>query len=176
MEAARFVAGRGRTNLAVAVLDRLKLLDGEERIKPLSSPYARYFLDKLLARGDTQVVNYGEVIEQVASGLTPIFKDLKFHLEPEWVAVVLLALVYDGQIMLSLGGDDKLLDAGNIERAATLAIETLADFRFYRRPKSLPLPVWTQIFDAFELNPALLRSELDRDRDDAVKQLRGRGP
>jgi len=171
MEAARFVAGRGRTNLAVAVLDGLKLLDGEERIKPLGSPYARYFLDKLLERGDTQVVNYGEVIEQVASGLTTIFKDLKFHLEPEWVAVVLLALVYDGQIMLSLGGDDKLLDAGNIERATMLAIETLADFRFYRRPKSLPLPVWTQIFDAFELNPALLRSELDRDRDDAVKQL-----
>jgi hypothetical protein len=118
------------------------------------------------------VVNQGEIIEQVAGGVTPIFKDIHFKLEPEWVAVVLLALVYDGQISLSLTGDDRLIDAGNIDRAATQAMDTLADFRFYRRPRSLPLPVWTQIFDAFGLQSALLRSEQDKDREQAVAMLR----
>ncbi len=167
-DAARFLAGRGRTNLAVSVLDALKLLDNEERIKPLNSPYARYFLDLLLAKGETQVVNQGEVIEQVAGGLTPIFKDCHFKLESEWVAVTLLALVYDGQITLNLGGNETL-DAGNIERAAVKAMADLTDFRFFRRPKTLPLPVWTLIFDAFGLQSSLLRDETKRD--DAVRDL-----
>lgn len=171
MDAVRCLAGRGRTNLAIAVLDGLKLLDAADRIKPLNSPYARYLLDLLLARGETQVVNQGEVIEQVATGLKPIFKHTQFGLEPEWVAVILVALVYDGQISLSLGGDDKLLDAGNVERAAAVALETLTDFRFYRRPKSLPLPVWTMLFDAFGLQSALLRSAVDHDREQAVAAL-----
>ncbi len=171
-DAARFLAGRGRTNMSIAVLDGLKLIDGEERIKPLLSPYARYFLDLLLQRGETQVVNQGEVIEQIAGGIEPVFKDRHFQLELEWIAVVLLALVYDGQITLSLGGDEKLLDASTIERAAAQSVETLADFRFYRRPKSLPLPVWTQIFDAFGLQSALVRAE--DTRDEAVSQLRER--
>lgn len=167
-DAVRFLAGRGRTNLAIAVLDALKLLDNEERIRPLSSPYARYFLDLLLAKGETQVVNQGEVIEQIAGGLTPIFKDCHFKLDPEWVVVTLLALVYDGQMTLNLGGNETL-DAGNIERAAVKAMADLTDFRFYRRPKTLPLPVWTQIFDAFGLQSSLLRDETKRD--DAVRAL-----
>ncbi len=171
MDAVRYLAGRGRTNLAIAVLDGLKLLDAEDRIKPLNSPYARFFLDRLLAKGETQVVNQGEVIEQVAGGLKPILKETHFGLEPEWVAVVLLALAYDGQITVSLGSDEKVIDAGTIERAATVAIESLADFRFYRRPKSLPLPVWTMIYDAFGLQSALLRSTIDRDREQAVAAL-----
>lgn len=171
MDAVRFLAGRGRTNLAMAILSGLQLLDNEDHIRPLNSPYARYFVDTLLERGETQVVNQGEVIEQVATGIKPIFKDTHFHLEPEWIVVVLLALVYDGQIALRLGGDERMLDAGTIERAATVAIETLADFRFYRRPKSLPLPIWTMIFDAFALQSALLRSTVTKDREQAVVGL-----
>jgi hypothetical protein len=39
-------------------------------------------------------------------------------LEPEWVVVVLLALVYNGDIVLNLGGQKKL-DASSLEQAAT---------------------------------------------------------
>jgi energy-coupling factor transporter ATP-binding protein EcfA2 len=168
MDAIRFLAGRVRTNLAIGVLDGLKLLDHEERIKPLNSPYACYFLDLLLARGETQVVNQGEIIEQVAGGVEPIFKEMHFKLEPEWVAVILLALVYDGQIVLNLGGNETL-DAGNIERAAVKSIDDLTDFRFYRRPKTLPLPVWAKIFDAFGLQSSLVRDEATREQ--AVRAL-----
>lgn len=171
MDAVRFLAGRGRTNQAIAVLDGLQLLDDQEHIRPLTSPYARHLIDLLAARGDTQVVNQGEIIAQVAGGLQPIFKENRYHLEPEWVAVVLLALVYDGQISLALGGNE-VLDAGNIERAAIKAIGDLTDFRFYRRPKTLPLPVWTQIFEMLGLQAGLIRDETTRD--DAVRALQAR--
>ena len=77
MDAVRYLATRSRTNLAIAVLDGLGLLDETEAIRPLNSPYARHFLDKLLAKTDpNQVVNAGEVIEQVAAGLNPVFKEI----------------------------------------------------------------------------------------------------
>jgi len=156
LDAIRFLAGRGRTNLAVAVLDGLGLLDNEERFKPLQSVYARHWLDLLLGRGETQVVNQGEVLVAVAAEVYQIYKDPRFHLEPEWVAVCLLALVYDGQIVLNLGGNETL-DAGSIERAATRAMDDLTDFRFYTRPRELPLTVWQLIFDGLGLQSGLLR-------------------
>lgn len=171
LDAVRFLAGRGRTNLALGVLHGLKLLDDEQRIKPFNSPYARHYLDLLLAKGDTQVVNQGEIIEQTGGGLNPIFKDTRFKLEPEWVVVVLLALVYAGEVTLNLGGSETL-DASNVERAALKAIGDLTDFRFYRRPRSLPLPVWTQIFEELGLQGSLLRDEANRDM--AVRQLQER--
>jgi hypothetical protein len=41
MEAIRFLAGRGRTNLATAVLEGLELLDAEGVLRPYQSRYAR---------------------------------------------------------------------------------------------------------------------------------------
>ena len=46
------------------------------------------------------------------------------------------------------------LDAGNLQRAATRSMAELQDFRYYGRPKDLPLPVWTAIFDGLNCNPA----------------------
>lgn len=159
MDAVRYLANRTRTNLAVAVLDGLGLLDENETIRPLNSPYARHLLEKLLAKTDpNQVVNQGEVIEQVAAGPNPVFKEIRFKLEPEWVAVVLLALAYDGQITLNLGGSETL-DAGNLERTGARAMAELADFRYYGRTRDVPLSVWGAIFDALGLQSGLLRDE-----------------
>ncbi len=162
LDAVRFIARGTRTNLAIGVMDGLQLLDDQERIKPQESPFAKHFLDKLMDKGPNQVVNQGEVLTQVATGIHPIYKDTRFHLEPEWAAVSLLALVYDGQIVLNLGGRE-VLDAGNILRAATLRMEQLIDFRYYGRPKDLPLNVWTTIFDGLGLQTSLVRDEHQRD-------------
>ena len=171
-DAIRYIALRTRTNLAIGVLDGLGLLDGEENVRCGDSPYARYFLEKLLSKPDpNQVVNQGEVIEQVAGGLKPVYKDLHFKLEPEWVAVVLAALVFDGQITLTLGGN-VTLDAGNVERAATTAVADLADFRYYGRPKDLPLSAWKLIFDGMGLQSSRLQS--DQTRIAAVQELQAR--
>jgi hypothetical protein len=75
-----------------------------------------------------------------------VFKGRESQLEPEWVAVLLIALIYDGQIVLALPGN-VTLDAGNVDRAATLAVGDLANFRHYGRPKDLPLAAWKRIFE-----------------------------
>jgi hypothetical protein len=89
-------------------------------------------------------------------------------LEPEWVVVVLLALVYNGDIVLNLGGQDKL-DASTIERAATRAIADLTDLRFYSQPRALPLNIWATIFEGLGLSPGLIRDENTREQ--AVRDL-----
>lgn len=162
LDAVRYLATRNRTNLAIAVLSGLGLVDESESLRPLDSPYARHLLDLLQTKADpNQVVNQGEVIAQVAGGPIPVFKELRFKLEPEWVAVALLALVYDGQITLNLGGNETL-DAGNLERAGARAMADLADFRYYGRTRGVPLPVWGAIFDALGLQSGQLREESTR--------------
>jgi hypothetical protein len=161
MDAIRMLAGRGRTNLALAVLEGLGLLDSDGNIRPYSSLYAKKFLELLQKKPDKQVVNRGEIIDTVAKWITPIEKDLFFQLEPEWVVVVLLSLVYSGDIVLSLGAKETL-DAGNIEYTAIIAMDDLKDFRHYGRPKELPLGLWTTIFEGLELTPGLIRNENSR--------------
>ncbi len=168
MEAIRFLAGRGRTNLGVGVLEGLELVDADATVRPYQSRYARCCLDLLQKKPEGQVVNRGELIEQVAGGLQPIEKEIFFHLEPEWAIVVLLALVYNGDIVLNLGGRVEM-DASTVERAATMAIADLTDFRFYKQPRTLPLNLWTMILEGLGLSPGLVRDENTRDR--AVQEL-----
>jgi hypothetical protein len=114
------------------------------------------------------VINRGEVIEIVAGGLQPVEKDLKYQLEPEWVAVILLALVYNGDIVLSLDGREEL-DASTLERAITRSMTDITNFRFYKRPRTLPINLWTMIFEGLGLQPGLMRDE--NTRETAVTEL-----
>ncbi|MFC2055646.1 DUF6079 family protein [Chloroflexota bacterium] len=84
-EAINYLSGRGITRLARTVLEGLELIDDEDNIRPYNSKYANYFLGTLQAKPENQVVNRGEIIELVASGIIPIEKDYHFKLEPEWV-------------------------------------------------------------------------------------------
>lgn len=168
-EAIRALAGRGRTNLALAVLDGLQLLDNEEQIRPYNSPYAQAYLKLLHDKPESQVVNRGELLAVVGSGVGgQIEKDVLFKLEPEWTAVILLSLVYNGDIVLNLGGQ-KRLDASGVEQAATMALSELLDFRFYGRPTALPLGLWVEIYEGLELSAGLIRDE--NSREDGVRRL-----
>jgi hypothetical protein len=168
MEAIRFLAGHGRTNLTLAVLEGLELIDAEGTVRPYQSRYARRFLELLQGKPEGQVVNRGELVVQVAGGIVPIEKDIFFGLEPEWVAVVLVALAYNGDIVLSLDGRQEI-DAGSVERAATHAMRDLTDFRFYKRPVSVPVNLWVMIFEGLGLAPGLIRDE--NTREEAVREL-----
>ncbi|MBN2547931.1 MAG: hypothetical protein JXB15_02140 [Anaerolineales bacterium] len=170
MEALRALAGRPRTALAAAVLEGLELLDNTnvnaesgDSIRPANSPYAHRFLELLESKPEGQVINRGELIEQVSGGLAPIEKDIFFHLEPEWVVVVLLSLVYSGDIVLNVDGREEI-DASSLERALTLSLQTLGDFRFFKRPRNLPLSQWVAIFDGLGLPSGLIRDENTRPR------------
>ena len=61
-EAIRSIAGQTRTRQATAVLDALGLLDGD-RLAPEKSIYAKHILDLLQHKGQGQVVNRSEVIQ-----------------------------------------------------------------------------------------------------------------
>ena len=154
-EAINYICGRGRTNLGQAVLDGLELFD-QEQIRPYQSRYARKFLEILQTKAEGQVVNRGELIEIVAGGLLPIEKDLFFHLEPEFVMVTLMALVWSGDIVLNVDGREEL-DAGSLERALTFGLPALTDFRFYKQPRNLPINLWAAIFENLGLQPGLIR-------------------
>ena len=167
MEAVRQLCGRG-SNLGSGVLEGLGILDIQNNIRPYDSPYSSYFLKLLNDKPEGQVVNRGEVIEVVAGGLLPVEKDLKYKLEPEWVAVIVLALVYNGDIVLSLDGKEEL-DASTLEKALTRAMADIINFRFYKRPRSLPINLWTKIFEGLGLQPGLVRDE--NTRETAVTEL-----
>ena len=167
MEAIRRLSGRG-SNLGSGVLEGLGILDDQNNIRPYASPYTSHFLKILNDKPEGQVINRGEVIEIVAGGLQPVEKDLKYQLEPEWVAVILLALVYNGDIVLSLDGREEL-DASTLERALTRSMTDLVNFRFYKRPRSLPINLWTMIFEGLGLQPGLVRDE--NTRETAITEL-----
>jgi energy-coupling factor transporter ATP-binding protein EcfA2 len=161
-EAVHALSGRRRTILALAILDGLQLLDQEENIRALASPYAQKFLQILQDKEPQQVVNRSEIIEIVATYIEPIEKDIYFQLETDWVMVVLLALVYSGDIVININ-PKVTLDAGNIEHAGATSFSELCKFRHYSRPKELPLGLWTMIFEGMGLAPGLIKDENERD-------------
>jgi hypothetical protein len=161
MEAIRRLCGRG-SNLGSGVLEGLGIIDSDTNIRPDKSPYTQYLLDLLNAKPEGQVINRGEVIEIVSGGLVPVEKDLKYHLEPEWVAVILMSLVYSGEIVLSLDGREEL-DASTLEHAITRSMTDIVNFRFYKRPRSLPINLWTKIYEGLGLAPGLIRDENTRE-------------
>ena len=123
-DALRAVAGQNRTKQATAVLDALQLLDGE-RLGPDKSKYAKYILELLEKRGHGQVVNRSELIQE-DKGVEYMDKDRQ-RLEPEWVAVVLAALVYSGDLVLAIPG--KKFDATSLPQLAGTSVDELAEFK-----------------------------------------------
>jgi hypothetical protein len=65
-DALRAIAGQLRTKQSVATLDALELLEGEQ-ISPYKSRYANYVLDLLKRKGQGQVVNRSELIQDVSA-------------------------------------------------------------------------------------------------------------
>ncbi len=159
-----------RTALGENILRGLELLDDDGKPRPDRSRSACRYLGLLHAKPENQVVNRGEVIQPVgASSAGVIEKDTANGLEPEVrVAVVLLALVQNGDVTLTVDGKEAL-DAGNLANAALLAPGDLANFRHYARTKAVPVERWARIFEVLGLTAGLIRDETQREA--GVRQL-----
>jgi len=94
-------------------------------------------------------------------------KMVESMLEPEWLGVVLAALVYSGDIELSFGA--KRVNAGNLAELGAMTAQGVAGFRHYGRPPTLPVGRWADIFEALGLPPGLVRDE--NTREEAVREL-----
>jgi hypothetical protein len=164
-DAIRNISVTTRTRQASAVLDALELLDGD-RIDIGKSRYANYILDLMSKKGHGQVVNHNELLEDVYS--VEYMSPGKYRLQPELVAVVLSAMVYSGDIVLSIPG--KNFDAANFTALIATPIVDLVNFKHFEKPKDWNRPGLKAIFELVGLPPGLVQSLTDG-RDGAVQQL-----
>jgi len=164
-DALRAIAGQNRTKQATAVLDALELLDGE-RLDPYRSKYAKYILGVTEKKGHGQVVNRSELIQDVLG--VEYLAPQSFRLEPEWVVVVLAALVYAGEVVISIPG--KKFDATGLLQLAGTGIDDLAQFKHIERPKDWNLPALKALFELLGLTPGMAQL-VTQGKDEPVQEL-----
>ena len=164
-DALRAIAGQNRTKQGTAVLDALELLDGD-RVDPYKSKYAKYILGILKKKGQGQVVNRSELIQD-DMGVEYMDKDRQ-RLEPEWVAVVLAALVYSGDLVLAIPG--KKFDATGLTILAGTGVDELIHFKHIEQPKDWNLPALKALFELLGLTPGLAQL-VAQGNNDPVTQL-----
>jgi hypothetical protein len=161
----RWLTGGVKNTLATAVLDGLELLDGE-KLKPHLSRYAKVVLETLVAKPSGQVVNRKELITLK----NDIERESRYQLEPEFLLIVLAALVQSGNITLSVAGNK--FDAANLNDAVKTPLDQLLAFKHVEKPKGLPLAEWVALFEMFGLAEGLIRNE--NTHEEAIKQLRSK--
>lgn len=164
-DALRAIAGQNRTKQATAVLDALELLDGE-RLDPYRSKYAKHILGVAKKKGHGQVVNRSELIQDVLG--VEYLAPQSLRLEPEWAVVVLAALVYAGEVVLSIPG--KKFDATGLAQLAGTGIDELAQFKHIERPKDWNLPALKALFELLGLTPGMAQL-LTQGKDEPVQEL-----
>jgi hypothetical protein len=164
-EALRWIAGGVRSKQGTAILDALELLDGET-LKPRSSRYAKQVLDTLGLKGHGQVLNRSELIASEAG----VDYWTKFRVEPEFLGVVLAALVHSGDIVLSLAG--KRVDAAGIDQFAKVGIAEVTDFKHIDRPRDLPIGPLQDLCDLLDIPKGLIVNPANRD--DGVAKIQQR--
>ena len=164
-DALRAIASQNRTRQAAAVLDALELLDGEQ-LDPNKSKHAKHILALLSQKGHGQVVNRSELIQD-DKGVEYMDKERQ-RLEPEWVVVVLTALVYSGDLVLAIPG--KKFDAISLPLLAGFGIGELTEFKHIERPKDWNLPALKALFELLGLTPGLVQ-QITQSKEEPVKQL-----
>jgi hypothetical protein len=164
-DALRAIAGQNRTRQATAVLDALELLDGE-KIDPYKSKYTKFILDAVKTKGHGQVVNRSEIIQD-DHGLEYMNPDGS-RLEPEWVVVILAALVYSGDIVLSIPG--KKFDATGLQQLAATGMDELTRFKHLEQPKEWNLPALKALFELLGMTPGMAQL-VTQHKDEPVQNL-----
>ena len=164
----RVISGGKPTKQATAVLDALKLLDGD-RIAPADSPYAQYIVNKLKAKAQGQVVNHAELLEEVHG--TEYLAPADYRLETEWVAVLLAALVYSGDIVLAIPGNK--FDASKLADLASISIDDISAFKHIEQPKDWNMPGLQALYELLGLAPGLA-VEISQNKDGSIAALQDR--
>jgi hypothetical protein len=152
-DALKAIAGGARTKLGTAVLEALELLDGE-RLDSAKSKFASQVVDTLKKKGHGQVVNRSELVHEVYG--VEYFAPDQFRLEPEWLVVLLAALVHSGDLVLAIPG--KKLDATNIAQLTATPLDELLNFKHIERPKDWNLPALKALFELLGQAPGLAQA------------------
>jgi Family of unknown function (DUF6079) len=152
-DALKAIAGGPRTKLGTAILDALCLLDGD-RLDSAKSQFAGAVVETLKKKGHGQVVNRSELVHEVHG--VEYFAPERFRLEPEWLVVILAALVHSGDLVLAIPG--KKLDATNIAQLTATPLDELINFKHIERPKDWNLPALKALFELLGQPPGLAQA------------------
>lgn len=164
-DAIRSIPNQNRSSSALAILDTLQLLDGN-KISSDHSPIASSILEKLNAKGKGQVLNREELIAKVHT--IDYFEPDSYRLEPDWILVVLAAMVYCGDIVLSVLGEK--YDATKAQYLAVADYNKLLDFKHIELPKDWNLPSLKALFELVGLSSGQAQS-VTQGNDVSVKAL-----
>jgi Family of unknown function (DUF6079) len=149
-DALRGIRGGPKTQQATAILDALELLDGD-RLDPSHSRYAGYILTLLRHKGHGQVLNRAELLQD-DHGVEYMAPD-RYRLEPDWVVVLLAALVYSGDVVLAIPG--KKFDASSLDNLVATPADALIQFRHIEPPREWNLSTLRALFDLVGLTPGM---------------------
>lgn len=167
-DALRFIKVNSKTQLGVAVVDGLELLDGD-KLDIHRSKYANYILSLLRQKGSGQVVNRSEIIQDV-SGVEYMapHPPHQYRLEPELVAVLVGALVYNGDVVLAVPG--KKFDANSLDALVNTSVAELINFKHLEQPKDYNLPALRALFELLGLTPGMAQL-VTQGKDEPVQEL-----
>jgi len=154
-DAFRSITGETTRN-GLAILNGLVLME-ERQLDVRRSGYARWVLNKLEEKKKGQVVNRSELIATLytCQGTEDIEQTLEFALEPELFLVLLAALVYNGDIVVTIAGTS--YDAMKFDQLIKLPLSELKAFSHIKRPSGLPLPELKAVFSLLGIAPGLLQ-------------------
>lgn len=147
------------TRQGYAILNGLVLLDEKDKVNPRQSGYAKWVIDKLEQKAQGQVINQSEFIEDVytSQGTEDIKQTIEFNMEPELFAVILAALVKNGDIVITIDG--KSYDAMNFDELVKVPLKDFTNFSHIKKPSGLPMPAIRAIFNLFDIDEALTRDQ-----------------
>ena len=100
-----------------------------EQVNPEGSVYAQHIVTLLREKVVGQVLNRSEIIVAEHS----IEYERRFRLEPEYVGVLLAALVYHGDVVVAYPG--MKITAANLDEMAKKSAQDLAAFKHVELPK-----------------------------------------
>lgn len=164
-DALRWIRGASKTQQATAVLDALELLDGDQLV-PYQSKYVNYIRELIGRKGHGQVVNRSELIEDILG--VEYMAPSVYRLEPEWVVVLLAALVHTGDVVLAVPGNK--FDASSLDIMVSTPVEELVNFKHIERPKEYNLPALRELYELLNLPPGLAQM-VTQGKDDPVRDL-----
>lgn len=151
LDALRWISNVKRTDTGARIMEGLDFIHNGE-FKPAKSRYTGFILDKLPREAESvQVVNRADLIKDYQG----VEYSTTHRLEPDWVVVLLAALVHSGDIVISFPGNE--INATNLDEMHRMPIQDLINFKYIRRPGKFPLKELLALFNHLKINETLMR-------------------
>lgn len=166
------IAGLPSSSTATRMLESLGLME-QNKIRPHGSPYAdwiRHLMEQ--ASAPHQVVNRKDIliIQQSRDGVEDIAYTREYHLEPALLMVILAALIWNGDVVVTVGkekyGPDRLT------QFSKLTEDQFIHFSHVEKPKGIARGSVRALFEFFGLPAAYVDDESKWE--DVIPTLQGK--